>query len=108
MACVFCQIVARRQPAEIVHEDDDIMVFKDLHPRAAVHVLLIPKEHIATVNDLQEHHTVLMGKLFRTAQHLAAQWAIAASGYRLVVNVGRGGGQVIDHLHMHFLSGWQR
>jgi histidine triad (HIT) family protein len=108
MACVFCQIVERRQTAEIVHEDDDLIVFKDINPKATVHVLIVPKEHIATVNDLEDHHTALMGKLFLTAKYLAAQWSIAAPGYRLMVNVGRGGGQIIDHIHMHLLSGWKR
>ena len=108
MACVFCQIVERSQPAEIVHEDDDLIVFKDINPKAAVHVLIVPKEHIATVNDLGEHHAALIGKLFLAAKRLAAQWSIAAPGYRLTVNVGRGGGQIIDHLHMHLLSGWRR
>ena len=108
MACVFCQIVERRQVADIVHEDDDLIVFKDINPKATVHVLIVPKEHIATVNDLEDYHIALMGKLLLTAKYLAAQWSIAASGYRLTVNVGRGGGQIIDHMHMHLLSGWKR
>jgi histidine triad (HIT) family protein len=108
MLCIFCQIVAKTQPADIVYEDDEILVFKDIQPKALIHVLLIPKSHIATVNDLEDEHIPLMGKLFTRAKHLATQWDIAAQGYRLMVNVGRGGGQVIDHLHMHLLSGWQR
>ena len=80
MACVFCQIVEGRQAAEILHEDDDLIVFKDINPKAAVHVLIVPKEHIAWVNELQEHHTALMGKLLLTAKHLAAQWSIASPG----------------------------
>jgi histidine triad (HIT) family protein len=108
MSCIFCQIIVRDRPAEIVHEDDDLIVFKDIHPKAPIHVLLVPKEHIATVNDVEDKHIPLLGKLFTTAKQLAAQWSIAAQGYRLTVNVGRGGGQVIDHLHMHLLSGWQR
>jgi histidine triad (HIT) family protein len=108
MACVFCQIVTRSQPAEIVHEDDEIIVFKDINPKAAVHVLIVPKEHIATVNDLEERHTTLMGKLLLTAKHLAEQWSLASPGYRLTVHVGRGGGQIIDHIHMHLLSGARR
>jgi histidine triad (HIT) family protein len=108
MACIFCRIVEKQQPADIVHEDDDLLVFKDINPKGAVHVLLIPKEHIATVNDLQAHHTVLMGKLLLTAKQLADQWSIVEPGYRLTINVGRGGGQVIDHLHIHLVSGWKR
>jgi histidine triad (HIT) family protein len=108
MPCIFCQIIARQAPAEIVHEDEEILVFKDLHPRAPMHVLLVPKIHVATINDIAAEHVSLLGKLFLTAKHLAAQWAIAEHGYRLTVNVGRGGGQVIDHIHMHMVSGWQR
>lgn len=108
MTCVFCRIIERRAPADIVHEDSDLIVFKDLHPKAPVHVLLVPREHIATVNDLEAHHSAVMGQLFLTAKWLAEQWSIAGQGYRLTVNVGRGGGQEIDHLHMHMLSGWRR
>jgi histidine triad (HIT) family protein len=108
MACVFCRIVEGSAPADIVHEDDDLIVFKDINPKAPLHVLLVPRAHIATVNDLEDHHTVLMGKLFLTAKRLANQWSIADQGYRLTVHVGRGGGQVIDHIHMHMLSGWRR
>jgi histidine triad (HIT) family protein len=108
MACVFCSIVEKSEPADIVHEDNDLIVFKDINPKAPVHVLLVPKQHIATVNDLEEQHTALMGKLFLTAKRLAEQWSIAQQGYRLTVHVGRGGGQLIDHIHMHLLSGWRR
>jgi histidine triad (HIT) family protein len=108
MACVFCRIVEKSEPADIVHEDDDLIVFKDINPKAPVHMLLVPKQHIATVNDLEEQHTALMGKLFLTAKRLAEQWSIAQHGYRLTVHVGRGGGQIIDHIHMHLLSGWRR
>ena len=108
MACVFCRIVEKSAPADVVYEDDDLMVFKDIHPKAPLHVLLVPKQHIATVNDLEEQHTMLMGKLFLTAKQLAAQWSIAEQGYRLTMHVGRGGGQIIDHIHLHLLSGWKR
>ena len=108
MACIFCRIVEKHQPADIVHEDDDLIVFKDLNPKGAVHVLLVPKEHIATVNDLEDRHAALMGKFLLTVKQLAAQWGIAEQGYRLTLNVGRGGGQIVDHLHMHLVSGWQR
>ena len=105
MACIFCDIVAKRAPATIVHEDDEIMAFQDIHPQAPIHVLVLPKLHLATVNDLEEQHIPLMGKLFLVAKHLAAQWNIVRQGYRLRVHVGRGGGQLIDHIHMHLLSG---
>jgi histidine triad (HIT) family protein len=108
MACIYCQIIDRRAPADIVYEDADLLVFKDIQPRAPIHVLIVPKLHLPTVNDLEADHVALMGKLFITAKQLAAQWDIVAQGYRLTVNVGRGGGQMIDHIHMHMLSGWQQ
>jgi histidine triad (HIT) family protein len=107
MACIFCEIVAQRAPASIVYEDDAIIAFKDIAPQAPIHVLILPKLHIATLNDLEEQHIALMGQLFMVAKHLAAQWHIVAQGYRLRVHVGRGGGQLIDHIHMHLLSGRQ-
>ena len=106
MACIFCEIIAKRQPADVVYEDDDILVFKDINPTAPVHVLLVPKEHVATVNDVDEaRHVELMGRLFVVAKQLAAQRDIVEQGYRLTVNVGRGGGQIVDHVHMHLVSG---
>ena len=106
MSCIFCEIIAGRQPADVVHEDDDILVFKDINPTAPVHVLLVPREHIATVNDVDEaQHTELMGRFFVVAKRLAVQWGIVEQGYRLTVNVGRGGGQIVDHVHMHLVSG---
>ena len=108
MACIFCRIVEKKQPADIVHEDDGLIVFKDINPKGAVHVLLVPKEHIETVNDLADHHAALMGQLLLTAKQLAAQWGIVEQGYRLTLNVGRGAGQIVDHLHMHLVSGWKR
>lgn len=108
MACLFCQIAEKTQPADIVYEDEDVIVFKDIAPKAPIHVLIIPKQHLATVNDIDDGHIPLMGQLFATAKRLAEQWAIAEQGYRLTVNVGRGGGQVIDHIHMHMVSGWKR
>ena len=106
MPCIFCEIIAKRQPADVVHEDEGILVFKDINPTAPIHVLLVPKEHIATVNNVDEaRHTEPMGRLFVVAKKLAAQWGIVEQGYRLTVNVGRGGGQIVDHVHMHLVSG---
>ena len=105
MACIFCEIAAKRAPATMVYEDDAIMAFKDIHPQAPIHVLIIPKIHIPTVNDLDTEHVTLMGQLFLVAKQLAAQWHITEAGYRLRVHVGRGGGQIVDHVHMHMLSG---
>lgn len=108
MDCIFCSIVEKSQPAEIVFEDEVLIVFKDINPKGAIHVLLVPKAHIPTVNDLDDSHVTLMGQLVLTAKKLAAQWSIAEPGYRLTINVGRGGGQIVDHLHMHLVSGRKR
>jgi histidine triad (HIT) family protein len=108
MSCIFCQIIAKQQPADVVYEDEALVVFKDINPTAPIHVLLVPRVHIATVNDIDHSHIPLLGQLFTTAKHLATQWNIIEQGYRLIVNVGRGGGQIIDHLHMHFVSGRRR
>lgn len=106
MSCIFCEIIAKRQPADVMYEDEGILAFKDINPTAPIHVLLVPKEHIATVNDVDEaQHVELMGRLFVVAKKLAAQWGIVEQGYRLTVNVGRGGGQIVDHVHMHLVSG---
>ena len=105
MDCIFCRIVEKNQPADIVYEDDELIVFKDIHPKGKIHVLLVPKEHIATVNDLEDRHTALMGRLWLKVKQLAADWSIVEPGYRLTVNVGRGGGQLVDHIHMHLVSG---
>jgi len=105
MDCIFCRIVEKNLPADIVYEDDELIVFKDIHPKGKVHVLLVPKEHITTVNDLEDRHTALMGRLWLRVKQLAADWSIVEPGYRLTVNVGRGGGQEVDHLHMHLVSG---
>lgn len=108
MACIFCQIIDRAIPADIVHEDDDLIVFKDINPKGAIHVLLVPKAHVATVNDLEDHQFPVMGRMFEVVKQLAAKWDIVEQGYRLTLNVGRGGGQEVDHVHMHMVSGWQR
>ncbi len=107
MACIFCQIIDRSIPADIVHEDDDLIVFKDINPKGAIHVLLVPKVHVATVNDLEDHQIPVMGHMFEVVKQLAAKWDIVEQGYRLTLNVGRGGGQEVDHIHMHMVSGGQ-
>jgi histidine triad (HIT) family protein len=105
MACIFCQIIDKSVPATIIYEDADIIAFNDIQPSAPIHVLLVPKRHLPTVNDVDATHAALMGHLFLTAKHLAEQWDIVAQGYRLTVNVGRGAGQQVDHVHMHMISG---
>jgi len=108
MACIFCQIVNREAPAKIVYEDEEIIAFKDIHPVAPVHILVVPKRHIDSVEDLKEEDRELAGRLILVAKKVARQFSINKSGYKLVFNVGRGGGQIIDHIHLHLIGGWKK
>jgi histidine triad (HIT) family protein len=105
--CIFCKIVARQIPADIVHEDDDVVAFKDIHPQAPLHVLIIPKTHIATVNDIPEAESAVVGRMAMAARRIARDAGVADDGYRLVMNCLAGGGQTVFHIHMHLLGGKQ-
>jgi histidine triad (HIT) family protein len=102
-SCVFCKIIAGELPAERVYEDDEVLVFKDIHPQAPTHLLVIPKTHIATLNDFGPERRDLAGALLLTAQTIAAERSLP--GYRVVMNVNREGGQVVFHAHLHLLGG---
>ena len=106
--CLFCKIVNREVPSEFLYEDDDYVVFRDIHPAAPVHLLLVPKKHIRSINDLESGDEVLVGGLFTLAGKMAVQEGVNVSGYKLLFNVEKGGGQEIFHLHLHLLGGWQR
>ena len=103
--CPFCQIVAGEIPSTKVHEDDQIIAIRDIAPRAPTHILLIPRRHIASALDLTEADSPLVGRMFAIAADLARSEGIAEAGYRLVSNVGRWGGQSVDHLHVHLMGG---
>jgi histidine triad (HIT) family protein len=103
--CLFCKIAAGEIDAKMVHEDDDIVAFEDINPQAPHHLIIIPREHIATVNDLEQAHEPLFGKLASTAKKLAAERGIEESGYRLVMNCNEGAGQSVFHIHLHLLGG---
>ena len=103
--CLFCKIVAGEIPSTQVHADDMVIAFRDIAPRAPTHILLVPREHIASAAELTEADGPLLGRLFRVAAEIARKEAIAESGYRLVSNVGRWGGQTVDHLHLHLMGG---
>jgi histidine triad (HIT) family protein len=105
MACLFCQIAAGEIPADKVREDDRVIVIRDINPQAPTHVLVIPREHIETVEDLEAHHAELLAHLFAVARETAAAESIGKDGYRLVLNVGPNGGQTVYHIHMHLLGG---
>jgi histidine triad (HIT) family protein len=104
---IFSKIIRHELPADVVYEDDDIMAFRDINPQAPVHVLIIPKLEIATVNDIQPEHAELIGKMVLTAQKIAIQEGIAEDGYRLVINCNKHGCQVVFHMHMHLIGGKQ-
>ncbi len=104
MECIFCDIIKGSKPADVVYEDDEVKAFTSIQPSAPVHLLVIPKEHVASIAHIQSNHTALIAKLIYTAKRIAEQKRL--SGYKLVFNVGREGGQVIDHLHLHLLGGW--
>ena len=105
MATIFSKIIAREIPADIVYEDEHITAFKDIHPIAPVHILIIPNREIPTVNDATEDDVGLLGRLFMAAKKIAAEQGIAESGYRLIINCGEDGGQEVMHLHMHLVGG---
>jgi histidine triad (HIT) family protein len=103
--CLFCRIVHGEIPSTRVHEDDTILAFRDIAPRSPTHILVIPKEHIASAADLTESDGPMLGRLFATTAQIARDEGIADAGYRLVSNVGRWGGQTVDHLHVHLMGG---
>ena len=103
--CLFCRVAAGSIPSDRLHEDDLVVAFRDIAPRAPTHILLIPRRHIASAAELTEDDAPLMGRLFGVAAELARSQGIADGGYRLVSNVGRWGGQTVDHLHVHLMGG---
>lgn len=102
---LFLKIIDREIPADIVYETDELLAFRDIAPKAPTHILIIPKIHIRTANDIEPQHAELIGKMFLVAAELADQEGIAEDGYRLIVNCNKDGGQVVFHLHMHLMGG---
>jgi len=105
MDCLFCKIVAGDIPADVVYQDEHVFAFRDIDPKAPNHILIIPKRHIATLNDLQEEDCALVGRLQFTARKLAQELGFAEDGYRVVMNCNEDGGQTVYHIHMHLLGG---
>ena len=103
--CLFCRIAAGEIPSTQLHADDEVIAIRDIAPRAPTHILLLPRRHIASAADLTEADGPLLGRLFSVAAQLARSEGIADAGYRLVSNVGRWGGQSVDHLHIHLMGG---
>ena len=105
MDCIFCQIVAGKLTSEIVYQDEEVIAFPDINPQAPVHLLIIPKRHIPSLTHLSEAETRLMGHMVNIANQLAKREGVSERGYRLVINCGKEGGQLVPHLHMHLLGG---
>ena len=104
--CVICQIIRGEKPGSILFQNESVIIFKDIHPHAPVHLLIAPKKHIRSLNDLTDADSSILSEMIREAVRVAGEQGITRSGYKLLFNVERGGGQVIFHLHMHLLGGW--
>lgn len=105
MDCLFCKIVNKDIPAEIIYEDDLVMAFNDINPQAPTHALIIPKKHIATLNDIAPEDENLVGHMVKVAGVIAEQQGFAETGYRTVFNCNQHGGQTVYHIHLHLLGG---
>lgn len=103
--CIFCKILKGEIPSTKVYEDDKVYAFNDINPEAPVHVLIIPKEHIANINELNESNASVISHIFLVAKDIAKQLGIAEDGYRIVSNCGKNGGQTVFHIHFHLLGG---
>lgn len=105
MDCLFCKIVKKEIVSDLVFENNNICSFRDINPKAPIHFLIIPKKHFVSVNDLNEKDKDLIGEMVLTAKKLAEDFNIS-KGYKLLFNVGKGAGQVVDHIHLHLMGGW--
>ena len=104
--CVFCDIIRKKVSAEIIYEDGTLIAFNDASPKAPLHILIAPKKHIESIKDTDKHDELLLGKIIGAARVIAKDKSL--NGYRLIFNVGREGGQIVDHLHLHLLGGWNQ
>ena len=107
MDCLFCKIAAGQIPSSKVYEDDTVYAFRDIAPQAPVHVLIIPKEHIASLQEMDEKHNALLGHMFAVAREIAVSEGVDKTGYRIISNVGDDAGQSVKHLHLHLIGGKQ-
>ena len=106
--CLFCKIVKKEIPSKFLYEDEDLVVFRDINPAAPVHLLIVPRKHIRSMNDIKEEDGQIISKLFMVAKYMAKEEGVAQSGYKLLFNVEKGGGQEIFHIHLHVIGGWKR
>lgn len=103
--CIFCKIIAGESPGQVLYRDEQVTAFRDIHPVAPIHVLIVPNKHIASVNDLTAQDEALAGHFFNVARQVAALEGIDRSGYRIILNTGPNAGQVVFHLHLHLIGG---
>lgn len=103
--CIFCKIIKGEIPSSKVYEDEDIIAFKDIQPEAPIHILLVPKKHIKSLNEIEEKDEQLISKIFYTIKNIAKEQGFAQEGYRVINNCGENGGQTVPHLHLHILAG---
>lgn len=103
--CIFCKIIRKEVPSEILYEDNEIIAFKDINPAAPIHILVIPKKHIKSLVDLEKEDEMLVGKIFTVINKLAKSQGVNEKGFRVIVNCGEDGGQEVGHLHFHLLAG---
>jgi len=106
--CIFCKIVKGEIPSTFLYRNDDLIVFRDINPHAPVHILIVPTRHIRSVNDLMEEDAKIVSDMIMAGKMMAEKEGISISGYKLLFNVEKGGGQVIFHLHMHLIGGWKK
>ncbi len=107
MDCIFCKIAQKKLETDIVYETTELLVFRDLAPQAPIHLLVIPKKHVSTINELNDDDQLLIGKMIFAAKKLAQDMGIHETGYRLIYNVNQQGGQSVYHIHLHILGGRQ-
>jgi histidine triad (HIT) family protein len=105
--CIFCKIISKEIPTEFLQESDELVAFKDIHPLAPVHLLIVPKKHIRSINDLADEDRPIVSSLIMTAKEMTKDFSVDKSGYRLFFNVEKGGGQEVFHLHLHLIGGWE-
>lgn len=107
MDCIFCHVISGKIPSDIVYQDEKVIAFRDINPQSPVHLLVIPREHFTALTDITEKEASLMGHIIGVANKLARDEGMAETGYRLVINCGKQGGQLVPHLHLHVIGGRQ-
>jgi histidine triad (HIT) family protein len=106
--CLFCKIANRQMDTQFLFENENLVVFRDINPHAPVHLLIVPKRHIRSVNDLRNDDNAIVAEMIMIAKQMAGEEKVDNSGYKLLFNVEKGGGQVIFHLHLHLIGGWKK